>query len=134
MKTLGEALQACRIKRGKSTEDCAKACGISPHSYRRWEAETRTPNVFQLMSLADYLGVSLDVLVGRKEDLMDDLKPISQWAAYLGVSRQTLQYHHSVGNLTGVVINNCIYCTESDIDKLKIAHPGYNKRGPARKA
>ena len=66
MRNYGEVLKEHRIASGKSLNDIEKATGISNQNLSRWERGEVLPNIDFCIRLADYYGISLDELVGRK--------------------------------------------------------------------
>ena len=63
--TIGKTIKSLRTKRGLSQEKLAEHLGISPQSVSKWERAEGYPDITLLIPLADYFGVSLDLLMGR---------------------------------------------------------------------
>lgn len=61
-------LKLARIKRGYTREEISKICGVCVSTVSRWETGSITPPVQALIKLADLFNVSIDYLVGRKEN------------------------------------------------------------------
>lgn len=59
-------LKQLRISEGKTQVEIAKAINITQYTYSNYETGYTEPNIETLIKLADYYGVSLDYLVGRK--------------------------------------------------------------------
>lgn len=59
-------LKELRLQHGFSQEELAKRIGIKQSSYSDWETGKCKPNYEGLEKIADFFGVSLDWLVGRK--------------------------------------------------------------------
>lgn len=59
-------LKELRLQYGFSQEELAKRIGIKQSSYSDWENGKCKPNYVGLEKIADFFGVSLDWLVGRK--------------------------------------------------------------------
>ena len=53
-------------ERELSQKDLAIAIGISQPAISLWEQDERTPNMDDCIKLADFYGITLDELVGRK--------------------------------------------------------------------
>ena len=66
--TFGQRLSRLRKEKGLTQEDIAKRIIISPQAVSKWENDISSPDILVLSSLADILGVSVDVLLGREED------------------------------------------------------------------
>lgn len=64
--TFGERLRELRIKQGLSIYDLAKQIGCSHMAISRWENEVSNPNIYNAWDLADFFGVTVDYLIGRK--------------------------------------------------------------------
>ncbi|MGE7094257.1 helix-turn-helix domain-containing protein [Lysinibacillus sp. NPDC048646] len=56
-------------KRNISQKDFAKQIGVSSTVLSRYESDDRKPDYDTLQSIADYLNVSTDYLLGRTNDL-----------------------------------------------------------------
>lgn len=61
-----------RKGRGITQEEMGKKLNVSRVSYSRWESGESTPSLKDLLFLADFFGVSLDYLVGRKPQEISD--------------------------------------------------------------
>ena len=59
-------LKELRLQHGFIQEELAKRIGIKQSSYSDWETGKCKPNYEGLEKIADFFGVSLDWLVGRK--------------------------------------------------------------------
>lgn len=65
-KAMAAALVALRERKGVTQFDVAVATGIQPQSLSAYERGRNVPTLAKLQKLADYYGVSLDVLTGRE--------------------------------------------------------------------
>lgn len=63
--TIGKVIKELRTKRGMSQEKLAEHFGIAPQSVSKWERGEGYPDITFLIPLAEFFGVSLDVLMGR---------------------------------------------------------------------
>jgi transcriptional regulator with XRE-family HTH domain len=63
---LGARLAQIRTNRGKTVRDIADVLGVSEKAYGYYERGKRCISIDKLYSLADYYGVSIDLLVGRE--------------------------------------------------------------------
>jgi len=61
-------IRELRSTRNLSQKTVAKAIGMAPMAYQRYEYGTREPAFSKLLALADYFDVSLDYLVGRTDN------------------------------------------------------------------
>ena len=59
-------LKELRKEKKKTQEEIASVLNLSTAAYGRYEVGNREPTLETLIKLADYYGVSLDYLVGRK--------------------------------------------------------------------
>ncbi len=77
-------LKELRVKKGLSQEELGKILGVSGQTILNWENSIHSPNVDQLIKLADFFDVSIDYLVGlknenkTKNEIMNDLKDSSK--------------------------------------------------------
>ncbi len=81
--TFGQRLARIRKEKGLTQEDIASKVTISPQAVSKWENDLSTPDIYVLSQLADFLGVSVDELLGReastnkeeqKEESNEDVK------------------------------------------------------------
>ncbi|WP_278228469.1 helix-turn-helix domain-containing protein [Lactococcus lactis] len=63
-----ERLKELRKEKGLTQQKVADSLNISQPNYRRWEVGERSPSGETLIKLADYFDVSIDYLVGRKNE------------------------------------------------------------------
>lgn len=70
-KDIGRRLRELREKNSLYADDLANILKVSKSTIYMWEGGNRTPDIFQLMAIADYFNVDLDTLTGRemKSDL-----------------------------------------------------------------
>ena len=57
-----------RIKKGYSREYIANLCNTTASTVGRWETGVVYPPLQKIIILADFFNVSIDYLVGRKEN------------------------------------------------------------------
>lgn len=74
-KRIGLRLKALRKERNLRGEDVAKAVGVKPTTYVRWETGTNSPNR-KLIALAKFFNVSTDYLMTGAESLKDEKRNI----------------------------------------------------------
>ncbi len=65
--TFAKNLKALRKDRNLSQGKLAEAVGVSQQCISEWENAKIEPTLSYLWKLADFFGVSIDVLCGRKE-------------------------------------------------------------------
>lgn len=68
MHTLNEQLKLLRTAQNLTQKHVADHLGIKEVSYQRYEYGDRTPNLNQLIALANFYNISLDYLVGRSDN------------------------------------------------------------------
>ena len=68
MSVFAERLKELRKEKRLTQQKVADSLNISQPNYRRWESGERRPSVETLLMLADYFDVSIDYLVGRKNE------------------------------------------------------------------
>lgn len=56
-----------RSTQGLSQRQLAKELGTSQANLSRWEQGVIVPSILECWKIADYFGVSIDVICGRKE-------------------------------------------------------------------
>lgn len=74
-KRIGLRLKALRKERNLRGEDVAKAIGVKPTTYVRWETGTNSPNR-KLVALANFFNVSTDYLMTGNESPKDEKRNI----------------------------------------------------------
>jgi repressor LexA len=65
-KDIGRRIRELREKRSLIAEDLAGILKVSKSTIYMWEGGNRTPDIFQLMAIADFFNVDLDTLTGRE--------------------------------------------------------------------
>ena len=68
MLILAERLSLLRKEQNLTQKEAAKDLGISLNSYQRYETNEREPTAPVLVQMAKFYNVSLDYLVGLKDD------------------------------------------------------------------
>lgn len=66
--TVAEGLKRFRQERQLTQKDVAKALGIFPQAYQRYEAGRVLPIITFLIKMADTYNVSIDYLIGRSDE------------------------------------------------------------------
>lgn len=66
MKDYGNHLKEIRLSKGKTLLEVERGTGISNANLSRWESNKVVPSIAFCEILADYYGVTIDELVGRK--------------------------------------------------------------------
>nr|WP_325196799.1 helix-turn-helix transcriptional regulator [uncultured Oscillibacter sp.] len=62
-----ERLRMLRKERKETQVQVAEAIGITDRQYQRFEAGEQKPGFDNLWAMADHFGVSVDYLMGRRE-------------------------------------------------------------------
>ncbi|WP_044782857.1 MULTISPECIES: helix-turn-helix domain-containing protein [Bacillus cereus group] len=88
MATVGERLIHFRKKRGLTQYDIAGYLNVARPTYTNWEANRAEPDLSTLIKISEYLGISLDTLVGRKCDIDVQLEEIKTKISYLPLAKQ----------------------------------------------
>lgn len=81
MTIIGDTIAKLRRGRGMTQETLAESMGVSPQTISKWETGTTCPDVLLLPVLADFFGVTVDALYGRRnaekgihpDDALDEL-------------------------------------------------------------
>lgn len=68
MSKFSARLKEIRAASGKKQREAAECVGIQLRSYQAYESGDREPNIDGLITLADFFDVSLDYLMGRKDE------------------------------------------------------------------
>lgn len=62
---LPQMLKKLRTKRGMSQEETAKIFNITQKAWSNYETGNREPSIQQLIDIAEYFDLPIDILVGR---------------------------------------------------------------------
>lgn len=68
METIAGILRTLRTERGYTQTEVAAALNLTSQAVSKWENGSGMPDVTQLVPLADFYGVTVDRLLGRKDD------------------------------------------------------------------
>ncbi len=71
MTTIGQNIRKLRKERGMTQEELAAQLNISAQAVSKWEIETCSPDISQIVPLSTLFGVSADVLFGISPDSME---------------------------------------------------------------
>ncbi|WP_051585918.1 helix-turn-helix domain-containing protein [Caldanaerobius polysaccharolyticus] len=72
-KTLGQKLRRLREKKEWTQKHAAKVFGITNAALSNYERGERTPDPDMLKKFAEVYGVSIDFLVGKRENTIDEM-------------------------------------------------------------
>ena len=64
--TTGEAMQRARLRSGLTQRELAKAAGIAHTSVHNYEQDHTSPSLYNVIELADVLGISIDEYIGHR--------------------------------------------------------------------
>jgi transcriptional regulator with XRE-family HTH domain/DNA-binding MarR family transcriptional regulator len=70
---LGSKIYELRKKKGVTQDELGKAVGVTMQAVSKWECGS-TPDAELLPALADYLGVTIDTLFGRTNEIRKDIE------------------------------------------------------------
>ncbi len=70
MMNYGEALKYQREKLGISQLELSKRIGISHQNINRWESGDVLPSIDFCVKLADFYGITVDELIGKKHNFV----------------------------------------------------------------
>ena len=68
---IGRNIKALRTKRGITQETLAVRLGVAPQSVSKWERGEGYPDITFLIPLAEYFGVTLDLLMGMDAEAQE---------------------------------------------------------------
>lgn len=101
-RNLGANLRNFREVRGLTQADLGNRAGIAPASISHFETGQRVPSLDSLVKVADALGVSVDVLLGRAPiDAGAQIDPI-----FLRASRASAQTLERVRRVTAALLDD----------------------------
>lgn len=99
---LGERLKSARVKAGQTQEDIAKLLRVQRQVISYFENGSRTPNIDDLIKLAEIFGTSTDYLLGLTDAQSTDLE-VKYICDYTGLSEAAVSELHNNKEL----INGC---------------------------
>lgn len=99
---LGERLKSARVKAGQTQEDIAKLLRVQRQVISYFENGSRTPNIGDLIKLAEIFGTSTDYLLGLTDAQSTDLE-VKYICDYTGLSEAAVSELHNNKEL----INSC---------------------------
>ena len=99
---LGERLKSARVKAGQTQEDIAKLLRVQRQVISYFENGSRTPNIDDLIKLAEIFGTSTDYLLGLTAAQSTDLE-VKYICDYTGLSEAAVSELHNNKEL----INGC---------------------------
>lgn len=98
---LAERIRELRALRGLTQEDVAAALGCHESAVSRWESASRMPPCTDVLALAELFRVSVDELLGRKDQPTRRESALLDKALLdrLGAARDTREFDRLVGEL-----------------------------------
>ena len=92
---LGKNLKDLRIKKGVTQDDMAELLNIKRQTYSAYERGVSLPDVTSLLKMAEFFGVSVDEILGNKQETALSGQPLSQKtkdliASYADLSEEEL--------------------------------------------
>lgn len=77
MNLLNENIRELRMANGLSQVELAKTLNVSKQCVSNWENDNVLPSIDMLVKIADYFGVSTDMLLGRALDNTVDISNLT---------------------------------------------------------
>ena len=71
MQSIGTTIRRLRKERNITQEELSEAIGVTPQAVSKWENEAGLPDISQLVPLANFFCVSMDILFSRNENAVD---------------------------------------------------------------
>lgn len=72
--SFGERLKRLRKKRKITQKDLANVLGVDNTTISKWESDIYEPEMTAINKIADYFNVTVDYLLGRTDDLDENIK------------------------------------------------------------
>ena len=69
---IGECILNYRKTHGLTQGEFGELLGVSAFAVSKWERELCYPDIFLLPDISDLIGVSIDEMMGKKEDTCTD--------------------------------------------------------------
>lgn len=101
MKKLAIRLKELREERGLSQMAAGTALGVSRSIIAGYETKGREPDVHMLITMADFYNVSMDYLVGRKDEIIILLTRAKK-SIKIKMSQMCLRAHLKNGVITAL--------------------------------
>ena len=76
MKQLGERITTLRKNRNLSQEALAEQVGVSRQAISKWERDEALPDIYNLTTLAEIFGITLDELIKGSDEAGASKKPV----------------------------------------------------------
>ena len=71
MQSIGTTIRRLRKERNITQEELSEAIGVTPQAVSKWENDAGLPDISQLVPLANFFCVSMDILFSRNENTVD---------------------------------------------------------------
>ena len=72
MEQIGTILRNLRTERGFTQTEVAAAISVTSQAVSKWENGSGMPDVSQLVPLADFFGVTVDCILGRRDNAAEE--------------------------------------------------------------
>ncbi len=91
---LQERLVKLRKNNKLKQKELGEILGVTRQTISAYERGEKTPNIYQIIKLANHFGVTSDYLLGLSEQ--SKLNALQDTCAYTGLSKETLDYLHQL--------------------------------------
>ncbi len=96
---LGNKIRELRLRNGRTQEALANAVGVTAQAISRWESGGGYPDMELIPSIANYFGVSIDVLFGYESEREQKLDALLE----------TIKEKNKQNNGKNVCVDECIF-------------------------
>lgn len=119
MEQIGEILRRLRTERGFTQTEVASAISVTSQAVSKWENGSGMPDVSQLVPLADFFGVTVDCILGRRDNAAEE-----EIREYLGKFDDIVCYGRNLAKEQGISVEEAFDILIDEARKMCRKYPG----------
>lgn len=119
MEQIGSILRRLRTERGFTQTEVAAAISVTSQAVSKWENGSGIPDVSQLVPLADFFGVTVDCILGRRDNAAEE-----EIQEFLGKFDDIVCYGRNLAKEKDISVEEAFDILIDDARKMLRKYPG----------
>lgn len=119
MEQIGEIIRRLRTERGFTQTEVASAISVTSQAVSKWENGSGMPDVSQLVPLADFFGVTVDCILGRRDNAAEE-----EIAEYIAKFDDIVCFGRNLAKEQGISVEEAFDILIEEARKMCRKYPG----------
>ncbi|MBQ8368966.1 MAG: helix-turn-helix transcriptional regulator [Clostridia bacterium] len=119
MEQIGSILKRLRTERGFTQTEVAAAISVTSQAVSKWENGSGMPDVSQLVPLADFFGVTVDCILGRRDNAAEE-----EIAEYIAKFDDIVCFGRDLAKEQGISVEEAFDILIEEARKMCRKYPG----------